>query len=124
MDSRTLKSMPAQCATVVVLAALTLIALPAGAHAAAINVTTTDDAVANDSLCSLREAIDAANSNTAANGCPGDSAGADTINLGPGTYKIEIAGAAEQANATGDFDITSAITIHGAGAASTTVDGA
>ena len=38
------------------------------------------DTVADDGLCTLREAITAANSDTAANGCIGGS-GADTINF-------------------------------------------
>ena len=66
-----------------------------------------------DSDCSLREAIVAANGN----------AGADTITLPAGTYTLSIVGANEDAAATGDLDITDGVTINGAGAATTIVDG-
>jgi CSLREA domain-containing protein len=64
--------------------------------------------------CSLREAIIAANS----------LAGADTITVPAGTYLLTIAGSdGEDASANGDLDITSDLTISGAGAATTIVDG-
>lgn len=50
-------------------------------------------------------------------------AGADTITLGAGTYEMGIAGGFEDAGLTGDMDILSELTINGAGAASTIVDG-
>jgi parallel beta-helix repeat protein len=65
-----------------------------------------------DGKLSLREAI------TAANG----HAGADVIVVPAGVYKIALAGAGESGNATGDFDITDAVTIAGAGAGATIVD--
>ncbi|MCI0777121.1 MAG: CSLREA domain-containing protein [Chloroflexi bacterium] len=64
--------------------------------------------------CTLRAAIMEANA----------LAGADTIDLPAGTYTLSIAGAGEDANATGDLDITDDLTISGAAAASTIVDGA
>lgn len=78
------------------------------AQAATIAVTTTADGGAG----SLRAAIDQANANP----------GADVIDLPPGTYTLTIAGANEDANATGDLDITSDTTIVGAGAGVTTID--
>jgi CSLREA domain-containing protein len=48
------------------------------AHAATLQVTTTDDTVAVDGQCSLREAIQAATTDTAVNECAA-GAGADTI---------------------------------------------
>ena len=103
-------------------AALIALALPAGASAATIGVTTTDDTVAGDGLCSLREAVTAANTNASAGGCPaGGSAAPDRIEVPPGTY--ELAGSSrEDANATGDLDVTEAVTIAGAGADTTTID--
>ena len=90
-----------------------------------ITVTTIADAVNGDTSSfdalilndggdgiSLREAIIAANNQT----------GADTINLGAGTYTLSIAGTAEDAAATGDFDVLSQITIVGADAATTIID--
>ena len=66
-----------------------------------------------DGKRSLREAITAANT----------LAGADVIVLPAGVFKIALAGAGEDGNATGDFDITGAVTIRGAGAGLTIIDG-
>ena len=75
-------------------------------------VADTNDGVC-DSDCSLREAIVAANVNP----------GADVITLPAGTYTLAIPGANEDASATGDLDITDSVTINGAGAATTIIDG-
>jgi len=91
--------------------------------AATITVNTTDDELNADGDCSLREAIQAANTDAAVDTCPAGS-GADTITLLAGTYTLSIAGAGEDANATGDLDITGDLTITGAGAATTIIDGA
>jgi CSLREA domain-containing protein len=53
--------------------------------AATIGVNTTADVVADDGLCSLREAITAANTDTAVTGCSAGS-GADVIQIPAGTY--------------------------------------
>ena len=103
-------------------------ALPAGALATTIAVTTTQDLVAGDGLCGLREAVSAANLNSATPGageCPAGSAtGSDTIRLGPGVYALTLTGPAggEDLNASGDLDIRSSLSIVGAGAAATTID--
>ncbi|MCA9197844.1 MAG: DUF4347 domain-containing protein, partial [Planctomycetales bacterium] len=94
---------------------------------ATITVTTTADeddgdtssiaalqATAGGTGISLREAIIAAN----------NTAGADTINLGAGTYTLTLSGTFEDLAATGDLDITSDITISGLGAGSTIISGA
>ena len=81
---------------------------------ATFNVTTTQDSVsATDGQRSLREAITAAN----------NLAGADEIVLPAGLFKIEFVDADEDLNASGDFDITGALTIQGAGAGRTVIDG-
>src|SRR6266516_2056309 len=49
--------------------------------------------------------------------------GADGVNLPAGTYVLAILGAGEDAAVTGDLDITDDLTITGAGAESTIVDG-
>src|SRR6202035_4352614 len=49
--------------------------------------------------------------------------GADVIVLGAGTYTLTRAGAGEDAAATGDLDVTGDLSILGAGAASTVLDG-
>jgi len=66
-----------------------------------------------DADCSLREAI------IAANATPGD----DIITLPSGTYTLSIAGTDEDLAATGDLDIASNLTINGAGARTTIVNG-
>ncbi len=66
-----------------------------------------------EGFCTLRAAIMEANS----------LAGADTITLPAGVYTLAIAGADEDASATGDLDIIEDITINGAGSATTTIDG-
>jgi CSLREA domain-containing protein len=63
--------------------------------------------------CTLRAAVMEANA----------LAGAHTINLPAGTYSLVIAGRYENAAATGDLDITGDLTITGAGAALTFIDG-
>jgi CSLREA domain-containing protein len=64
-------------------------------------------------VCTLRAAIQEANA----------LVGADTIILPAGTYALTIPGTGEDQSATGDLDITEALTINGAGANSTIVDG-
>src|SRR5205085_1538603 len=49
-------------------------------------------------------------------------AGADTILLPAGTFTLTRAGAGEDAAATGDLDITDALTIQGAGSGQTIID--
>jgi CSLREA domain-containing protein len=66
-----------------------------------------------DTDCSLREAVSAANA----------SPGADTIMLPAGIYALTIPGADEDMAATGDLDVTDSVTIQGAGASTTVVDG-
>ena len=63
--------------------------------------------------CSLRGAIIAANANP----------GPDVLNLPAGTYTLSIAGIAENAAATGDLDTTDDLTIEGAAADTTIIDG-
>jgi predicted outer membrane repeat protein len=65
---------------------------------------------------SLRQAITQANQHP----------GADVIVLPAGVYPMQLTGAAgvnENANQSGDFDITDAVTLQGAGAALTAIDG-
>jgi CSLREA domain-containing protein len=90
--------------------------------ASIIMVNTMDDELNSDGDCSLREAIQAANTDSTADACVAGS-GADTILIPAGTYTLTISGAAEDANATGDLDILDDLTLQGAGAISTTIDG-
>lgn len=94
-----------------------------GAFAATITVNTADDALNSDGDCSLREAVEAANTNAAVDGCPAGESGLDRIELAAGLYGLSVAGASENANATGDLDVLEALEIVGAGAADTEISG-
>ena len=87
-----------------------------------ITVNTTADELNSDGDCSLREAIQAANTDAAVDACPAGS-GDDTITLPAGTYTLSIAGTGEDSNATGDLNILTNLTINGAGADATIIDG-
>ena len=91
------------------------VAGPGGAHAATIAVTTAADELDGDNECSLREAIQAANTDTAVSGCVAGS-GADTITVPAGFYALTRVGASENGNATGDLDVACDVTITGSGA--------
>ncbi|MEJ2747533.1 MAG: CSLREA domain-containing protein, partial [Anaerolineae bacterium] len=93
-----------------------------------ITVTLTEDnKTANDGFCSLREAIIAANSDKQSGGKPGEcvaGSGADTIIIPAGHYTLSRTdNGKEDAAATGDLDITEDLTIIGAGADVTVIDG-
>lgn len=101
--------------------ALLLVAAP-GASAINFEVTTTHDEAdsgacvpaSNDQDCSLREAIRAANA----------AATDDVISVPQGTYQITL-GIQDEAAAAGDFDVVDngKLTINGAGANRTRIDG-
>lgn len=100
-----------------------------GTQAAAsvtITVTTVDDELTTDGDCSLREALVAANTNTAVDACAaGSGAAVDTVNVPAGTYTLSRAGADEDAAQTGDLDATDAagVKLVGQGADATIIDG-
>src|SRR5258706_14921730 len=101
----------------VVLALATIAALafavPARAAGSVIHVTTPKDVVTNDGRCSLREAVNAANSNAASGARKGEcvagsSSASDTIILHKKTtYVLSLDASDEDANAAGDLDGTS-----------------
>ena len=83
------------------------------AGAATFTVTTTADSfdgACTPAKCSLRDAVQAAN---------GDAA-ADTILLPAGTLQLELSGSDEK-NETGDLDVTQEVIIRGAGAGATSI---
>ncbi|MBE5316216.1 MAG: CSLREA domain-containing protein [Xanthomonadales bacterium] len=85
------------------------------AQAAVINVSTVfDEFNTSPSTCSLREAVQAANTDAAFGGCSAGS-GADVIFLpvSQGVYRLQINGGDEDNNLTGDLDIRSVITVAG-----------
>ena len=104
-----------------VIATLALTAFSSNVTAATFVVNDTGDAVdaspgdgicaTAGAVCTLRAAISEANA----------FAGSDVITLPAGTYTTTIAGTNEDVNANGDYDITSAITINGAGSGTTII---
>ena len=87
-----------------------------------IEVNTFEDELNIDGNCSLREAIQAANTDQKFDECPAGQ-GADTIELPPGTYTLWLPGADEEGNATGDLDIHSDLALHGVWSGVTIIDG-
>ncbi len=92
-------------------------------HAAAITVNTTADENNNDGDCSLREAIRAANLDTAVDACPAGN-GADTIHLPAGSYVLTLGNRGENEAQGGDLDIKGDLTVLGAGQETTVIDAA
>ena len=120
-DSSRLRT--ARASGIVALLVVLLAAVPASA--ADIDVDSTADAVADDGTCSLREAISAANEDTASGGQPGEcaeGAGADMVLLPAGIYTLSRAGASEDANGTGDLDLAGDLTLAGSGALTAEID--
>jgi CSLREA domain-containing protein len=117
------RPMPGSSFFVCALAAGLSLGAWAVADAATFTVDTTKDAVdaaPGDGLCataagacSLRAAVQEANA----------LAGPDTINLPAGTYVLTLPGPPEDAGASGDLDVHETLTIAGAGAATTIIDG-
>lgn len=64
-------------------------------------------------VCTLRAAVQEANARV----------GPDTVELSAGTYKLTIPGVLENRSASGDIDVLEALTIQGADASRTVVDG-
>src|SRR5262245_1002241 len=96
--------------------------LAAPAQAATIAPTTTQDVVALDGQCSLREAISAANDDVAG-GAPEctSGSGADIIELAPAsTYVLDRVGS-EDLNGGGDLDVLEGLTIRPAGPGTATI---
>lgn len=87
-----------------------------------VNTPADEFGIGGSALCSLREAIQTVNSNTDFGGCFTGS-GPYTIDVPADTYILVRAGTNEDFNATGDLDISSDLTITGAGANTTTVNG-
>ena len=98
------------------LAAVALVAAPASAATFTVAGTADGKGACVGPTCpTLRAAVSAANANP----------GADEIDLGSGTFRIELGSeTAEDSNASGDLDVTDDLTIKGIGADSTTILGA
>lgn len=88
-------------------AACGLLAVPAGALAATIEVdASADEYGTNAAACSLREAVRAANQNASfGDGCDAGEASLDVLDLTAGGYSLTRDGIGEDLNASGDLDI-------------------
>ncbi|MCB0033472.1 MAG: CSLREA domain-containing protein, partial [Anaerolineales bacterium] len=109
-----------------VLATLLAVAQAGFASSSIIVNSFTDDGLANDGICTLREAVIAANRDKKSGNKPGEcdpGRGADTIILEAGTYLLSRSdNGREDSGSTGDLDIDSDITFVGAGPGLTTID--
>src|SRR5437763_6161728 len=113
--------MPSARATLLAAAAALLLS-PVAAHATTIAVTTTQDEVAADGKCSLREAILAVDSGNSGPG--GDCAvagGSISIQLPAGEYKLTIVPNGFNNGSGGAVDITAPVSVVGAGAGTTAI---
>lgn len=102
---------------------LLMLMLESAAWAATITVNDTEDEINSDGSCSLREAIQAANTDTAIDGCDA-GAFANTVVVPAGTYTLSIPGSFDDDNLTGDFDILSDVTLTGESWQNTIIDAA
>jgi CSLREA domain-containing protein len=105
-----------------ILVAVGIVCGISAAGAAMIPVNSTADDTAANGNCTLREAVIAANTDSAVDACPAGSS-ADVITVPAGTYVLTQTGGGEDAAATGDLDLLDDVEILGAGAATTIVDG-
>ena len=76
------------------------LAVPASTQALTIDVSTTADEYLAGSACSLREAIESANTDAAVGGCSaGEATSPDEVRLPAGTFMLTRPGAAGQTEA-------------------------
>ena len=103
---------------------LLALALSSPASAGTIDVTTTVDQLDGSAPCSLREAVNTANQDVDSGGCTDTVPFRvyDTINLAASDYNLSRFGV-EDANASGDLDVTESLGIFGAGAGVSRIDG-
>jgi hypothetical protein len=97
----------------------------ASAAAATLTVhTTQDETTSGDHLCSLREAIGAANSPGTPSDCGIADSVSNTIMLGAGTYTLSVPPAGTDDNSSGDLNVTGTtpLAIVGMGEAATVID--
>jgi CSLREA domain-containing protein len=95
--------------------AAVVLGAPSAPQAASIAVDTVDDEVNTDGDCSLREAVQAANTDTAVDGCSA-GLGADTITLPAGTYSLATVGTS--------LVLSTEVTVEGADATTTIIEAA
>jgi CSLREA domain-containing protein len=94
--------------------ALLMLLVMGNAFASDITVDTTDDELNSDGDCSLREAVEAANTNAAVDACvAGSSSVADNVLLPAGTYSLTGSATDEDNNAEGDLDVLGSVNLVG-----------
>jgi len=116
---------------VVLMFAVVLETIPIRAETTIMVNITSDVIDSGDGYCSLREAIIAANNDTPSGSENGECAagsGADIITFSAGlpaqaTFVLSTTGPLEDQALTGDLDISSDLTINGAGTGATIIDG-
>jgi CSLREA domain-containing protein len=119
MDTRTAKRL----GVVGVLGMMGALLMGSPALGAVIEPNTFSDENGGGTGCSLREAIQAANTDSAFGGCPAGG-GADTISLAAGTYALSIPlGAANNDPLDGDLDVAGQLTIAHTGLTPAVIDG-
>lgn len=84
-------------------------------------VNTNVDELNNDGDCSLREALQAANTDSVVDQCPAGFQH-DYITIPGGSFTLTLTGSGEDANQTGDLDILDGVSLTGAGADQTIID--
>jgi hypothetical protein len=94
---------------------------PRGARANVITVDIAGDSLAVDGFCSLREAIDNANQDSMVHGDCIAGSGSDIISLPGWLFTLQLSGAGEDGNQTGDLDITGELIIVGVNPAFTII---
>lgn len=82
-----------------------------------------DEKTTGDGLCSLREAVISANTDTAFGGDCQAGSGSDIILLSTGTYALSIPGIDEEGALAGDLDVYGDVIITGKGTDKTFIDG-
>ncbi len=100
---------------------------PAGAATITVNSTSDDFDLPDNGNCTLREAIVAANTNVAVDGCVAGQPGpgvTDIVVVPAGVYILSIAGSGEDQSQTGDLDLTDSVSIEGISARLTIIEGA
>src|SRR6266508_3552518 len=110
---------------VLVAAAALLLIVPGSAQAATIAPNTTADEydAIPDATCSLREAVQTADTNSNFGGCVASGGfGTDTVQLPTGTYMLTIDPTGGDLNDSGDLNTFSDMTIEASPGAAPTID--
>ncbi len=99
-------------------------AIPAAATTIMVDSTADDRDQGDNGNCTLREAVLAANTNTAVDGCAAGQPGpvVDLVAVPAGTFVLTIGPRGDDAAAHGDLDLTDDVEVQGAGADLTGVD--